>query len=400
MTFLATCSDCDKRFRVPHANKAWSCKVCDGVLVLGDEEPAKESSESKDLAPGECSECGARNGRAANFCDDCGAALSAGSEGANEQTAKREKREKQEAAGEMRKANKMIGAMKLWLKVCLGFEALGLLFRLFATSHALSPSGPPMFETLVGLAVATFSVGLIATVIYQLSKRPFPAALALSVIATLNLALALVSLAETGKSGLPLIIGGVIGGIPAAIYWLVTYQAARLTRLMREHPDLFLSRRMRGEQSSGVGSARMRSEARQRQEAKPPFVLLGMLGTVILVVIVAAWINRPASPDVTLQAMVVAWDKGDVEGLADFVQPSGRDRWVRSMRRYEERNGWAAGWPQVSEYAWERNSRSDLLSAEFRTEAGPVPIKLRWESELGWVMRSMAFTEIRDWEPK
>ena len=42
---LATCPDCQKRFRVPHDRKDWNCKTCDAVLEIVQDTPEASGGE-------------------------------------------------------------------------------------------------------------------------------------------------------------------------------------------------------------------------------------------------------------------------------------------------------------------------------------------------------------------
>ena len=44
MSLLATCPDCHKKYRVPHADKEWRCKACDVPLELEESEVVEETT--------------------------------------------------------------------------------------------------------------------------------------------------------------------------------------------------------------------------------------------------------------------------------------------------------------------------------------------------------------------
>ena len=82
MSILAACPDCQKSFRVPHANKIWSCKSCGAQLELIPDVPCPACQAPSDPTGIRRAECGeklrenetkeARRARVHGFGDGAG----------------------------------------------------------------------------------------------------------------------------------------------------------------------------------------------------------------------------------------------------------------------------------------------------------------------------------------
>ncbi|MFT4540439.1 MAG: hypothetical protein ACI835_002890 [Planctomycetota bacterium] len=381
MPLPATCPECHKRFRVPHDRKEWKCKDCDVVLELEAEDEVS------------CPECDAPIEAGAHFCEGCGASLGGG----DEKAAKRKKAEEVDAGVQMREARKVIVRLQRWLSVVLVFRILGLASAIFVVFAALSPTGGDMGLAVLVLGLVGLDLGLLILVRSQLSKRPFPAALTLASIATLTLLLNVFTLEA---EGLALLISlGIVALFPA-FYWYVVLKAAMLTRLAEEFPDLFLSKRMRGEHdhrtSGGRGSVNQHSRERIKRDRKPPYVILSVLGVLLITVIVYGLMNRPSSPEEVLDSISQAWNEKDFNAVSNFVASESREKWVRNLEKAPKIYDWGDDWPAVLEYSYEVDE--DVVSVDFLTEAGSLPFKMRWSRESEWTLYQMSFRDVKDWK--
>ncbi|MFT4541771.1 MAG: hypothetical protein ACI841_000247 [Planctomycetota bacterium] len=331
MSLVDHCPNCEKKLRVPHADRELHCRVCDGVLALS---PSALPSVSEDKT---CGECGANITADASFCEDCGVSLD-GNQAAEE---KRTALDEREAGAEMRKALKTIKGLGSFLRVLIGLRILNLAMAGLAVLLTMSSIGEGWVETLVVFVVLGLDLGLLMLVSHQLTRRPFPAALGLAIFATLVAVLRLLG-SDLDAKGM-LIAGPIIASLPAC-YWFVTMKAPRLTRLSEEYPDLFLARRMRAEHKERVsrnGSISRRSDKRIKRDSKPPFVMLGVLAVFVACVIIAGLINRPGSPDTALGEIGRAWNTRDFAVIEAYVEEDKRETFVRGLGKIDETYGWA-----------------------------------------------------------
>jgi len=382
MAIRAECPGCKKRYRVPHANKDWQCKVCESVLVLGEEEEAKAEDEP---ATRDCPECGLINAATAHFCEECGQSLGGG----EEQAAERQKHEEKAASAEMKKASVSIRRVLNFLRFALCMHGLRLGGSMLGIINSRASIEFDMANEVLSLVLVGFDVGLLVFVIYQLPRRPFPAALTLAVVSTVSAAFILVS------ADLP--DGGVLILIPFAlfwpvVYWIVTMKAAALTRLAKEYPDLFLSRQLHGDKKSATG----RSRRRAKQESKPPYIALGVIVLAVMAVGVMGILNSPDSPEPALDSIRQAWNERDFDALAGFVKPSSREKWVKSLETVTRKYEWGEEWPEAGSYEYE--VRKETVYVDLQTEAGEVPFRLNWTDDDQWVLSAMSFSDVKDWK--
>ncbi len=389
MALFASCPDCQKRFRVPHDQKAWHCKVCNAVLEFEDSVP-DEDQETE----GACPECDAPIAPGDHFCDVCGASLGGG----EEQVTKRKKSESVDAGVQMRSARKSIDGLRGLLRVVLVLRILGVLGAVLFVFAALSPFSGDMGLAVLFLALVGLDLGLLILVLNQLTKRPFPAALALASLATLTLVLNVFT--SDAEGGL-LVVQLVAGAIFPAFFWYVTVKAAKLSRLAEDFPDLFLSRRMRGEHEArrsrgSGGSVSQRSRERIQRDKRPPYVVLSVLGAVLVGVITYGLLNRPSSPEEVVVRLGVAWNEKDITTMATFVPAESRAKWARQLERIPEIYDWGEEWPAITEYVYEVDE--EVVQVKFLTEAGTLPFRMRWTREDGWLMYQMSFKDVKDWK--
>ena len=382
MPIRAECPGCKKRYRVPHANKDWQCKVCESVLVLGEE--AEEAAEAGP-ATRDCPECGLINPATAHFCEECGASLGGG----EEKAAEREKHEEKAASAEMKKASVSIRRVRNFLLFALCMRGLRLGGSMLGIINSRASIEFDMVSEVLTLALVGFDVGLLVFVIYQLPRRPFPAALTLAVVSTLGAAFTLISSGLTDGSILILVPFALFWPV---VYWIVTMKAAALTRLAKEYPDLFLSRQLHGDKKSTIG----RSRRRGKQESKPPYIALGVIALAVMAVGVMGILNSPDSPEPALDSISQAWNERDFDALADFVKPTSREKWIKSLETVPKKYEWGDEWPEAATYEYE--IRKETVYVDMETEAGQVPFRLNWTDDDRWVLSAMSFSDVKDWK--
>ncbi len=397
MTLKATCPDCDKRYRIPHAEKQWHCKICKAVLVLNEESVEIADQEDAHIR---CPECDADNLQGANFCEECGAALGADQEMATA----RAMRDEEDSKQQMRAAMNTIRRFKLALKALLALNFIRMIRALLQVASALSPMGASMSEASINLASAGFSVVLLLILLHQLARNPFPAALVLASVETLIL---IITLIIWDLTPVEMAIVGGISAIFPLFYWYVTFRAATLTRLAKENPDFFLSKqlskpgktkgRKRPSSRTKPGpTAREASQSRRRADAKPPYIAIGIVSAAVLGVLVFALTNTPDSPEKTMDQIAQAWNERDLQSLADYVEDGNQEKWIQSLELLADKYNWGDDWPQIDEYAFD--VRDTKVHAELNTEAGVVPFRLRWSKDAGWILYQMSFKDVKTWK--
>lgn len=389
MTLRAHCSACNKAYRVPHDRKPWSCKACGETLELeADSDAAPVSVEGpepeREAAPA-CSACGTPHGPDARFCEDCGVDLASGRRWLRQAPG-----EQRAAATEMRRAVRRVGFLRavLVLYVIQGVLLTGL------SAVAVFRGGEPLLLALF------FSVTLLVLSVLGLlfvNRRPFPIALAMALIDTLSLALAF---AFNDVS----LWGAAWGLVRVALMWGATYQAARLTALAREFPDLYQSRRLRGEhlgaRGRGEGESLSRKHKGRGARTRDRSGLWLALGGVVVAALAAFFLLRPPGlpdPLPSVEGFRTAWNAGDVEAMAGFTRADRQARRRRIFESAKETYEWGDVFPEAGEFDVTREERGDVRVV-MTTVGGDVPMQFEWQNER-WELTSLSFKGVRAWRP-
>lgn len=107
----------------------------------------------------------------------------------------------------------------------------GLQFAVLLLVQSAARAWTPMFSAIVGLSGLVFGVWVTASV--RIHREPLAWCLVGAILQTINAILAL----------------SVFGGIVAVFCWAAVGAVAPAGRLMREHPDLHITARIRGDKS-------------------------------------------------------------------------------------------------------------------------------------------------------
>ena len=234
MSLRATCQECSKAYKVPHDRKEWRCKACDTALVIEGgtadtgESGGGEAGAGEGAGMGEtsCGECGALNFGDGAFCEECGEPL-------GERRAEGSGLTRKEAAIDMRKSMKRIRRLKSWVGLNLILSVLGTL----GVIGMLMAADDLSLGQVAFLCVLQFLfLGLSYAAYRFIDRKPFPIIIGLAAIQTLSVIWQYVD----ESPWIPSLIWAVL------LWWLVV-DAAYITQLAKDHPDLYLSRRMRGE---------------------------------------------------------------------------------------------------------------------------------------------------------
>jgi hypothetical protein len=374
MSQLAVCPACDKRYRVPDHVAAARCKVCRAPLEF------EESAAPEEEPDGGCPSCGAAVEPGAAFCAGCGEALSADAPPSS-------RGEKRLAAAQMSKAMGRVERLKLFLAFGLAMQCFALLVLVAFLLLSDEVSAIAFFV----VAITVSMIGLLIYGLRTLERRPFLITLSLALLQTLNVALGFLS--------------GAIPVFPlllALYFWTATASAAQVERIAREHPDLFLARRMRGETRQGSAGRRQRQIERDRKAAaRRKWVVLGAVGGVLALIGVGAkvvsMLPEEQVPTAVVEGFRDAWNQADVAGLGYFAGQDNRARLERGMGVVMKRYEWAERLPNIESFEL---GASEGLSQRVRyvTEAGAVPVGFRKEGDR-WTWRSVDFRDVKHWRP-
>jgi len=362
--------------------------VCGESLELeaGAQEVSEEATEAEPArgAAPRCSACGEPHEAGARFCEDCGADLSSG-----ERAGRRSPGEQRAAAVEMRRAVRRVG----FLQAILVLYLLQCLLLTSILSLALLGGEPVLPAFLVsGLLLSLSVLGLVLV-----RRRPFPIALTMALIESLSFVLML------GFGGASYWALG-WSALRVALMWGATFQAARLTGLAREFPDLYQSRRLRGEHLGPRGRTQGESLSGKHKgrgtRTRDRSGLWFAVGGVALAGVVAFFLMRPPSlpdPMPSVEGFRSAWNGGDVAAMASYTRADRQARRRRIFVKAQESYEWGDVFPEAEELEVTGDSRGDL-KVVMHTVGGDVPMQFEWQNER-WELTSLSFKGVKDWRP-
>jgi hypothetical protein len=403
MSLVAACPGCNKRYKVPHNNKAWRCKVCDvELLVDSDLEPPPLPGKDKNAGGCEsgdsCPDCGAPQDTDTHFCGECGADL-----GGGEQLGKGRKRlERKERGQVLRRAANPIGKLRNILQATA--FVVGMYFVVIGIG-AIGAWGSSNSSVLLWVAVALgIELTLLIVVIKQLDRRPLPAVLTLAVFRTVFFALTSGVSFVTGLMDGNITFAGVTSLSITVFYWIVTVRVAALSKLLKDNPEMYAARRMRGEtkhlQQRG-GKTRTRHQARSK--TKIPWIAIGS-GVVVIALGIGGYqwsehSNKPEPPpEASLPTAAIAafkkgWNASDVEELIKDIQPERKVRWRGLFTKAAKRYSLGAEWPKIVGSVITKQSRT-RTSIEFMTDSGPLLVNLRWHAYEDWDVYGVDYRQL------
>ena len=210
----ANCDNCGKSWQVPQAKKSYSCKECGGTVCSG-------------IA---CRKCKTINESDSSFCEHCGEALG---EHSGESTSGQESEvDLRLAKIELGHLKKSISAVRiLFIVYTVG---TGIILALCALV-ALAFPGPEAL-ILLGVSAGIFATALLGA--FRVSNEPFFWSIALAAFSTIFAIMIMVSGALISFIGF-ISITSTLG------LWVCVSRAARIQKLLNEHPDLTLDKRGR-----------------------------------------------------------------------------------------------------------------------------------------------------------
>lgn len=404
MSLLARCAECAKTYRVPHDREEWHCKQCQAVLTI-DPPVEEEPTDGHD-----CPACGALAFGDEAFCEECGADLSVTAE----EAASSRESDQRHAASEMRRAARHLDRLKTVLAVNFWwtFILLALLMPLLLLASDLAVN-----KKVLAAVLATIWIGVTWAGLKFVDTRPLPVVMTMAGLRTLD---AMWSYSE-GETW----IGSAVW---ASLYWMLTIDAASLARLAKEFPELYLSRRLRGEHLSAAAGQRKPSAAAQKRalareherkaKRKRMVVVAGVLALLVAVPTLLQTLDANKSPgradvfsnsrfasstelpDPTedIERFRVAWNAGDIPGMVAVTKASLKEKMARSLGSLGDRYDWGDRFPPLARAYWDPPSRGSLV-VMYDSPEGEFQTQFVVEDG-AWVLRSMKASTMRDWKPE
>lgn len=401
MSLLARCPSCVKTYRVPHDRKEWHCKTCQGVLEL--ELEATEPALPEGVA---CAACGAISLDAQTFCEGCGQALDSAP---GEAPRRARRQDEKQASAEMRRAFKKIAHLKLWLTFSFWMSCLGGVFVL----QILFLGGDDEQGIKIILAVSqTISIALAYAAVRLVERNPFPVITTLAGLQTLY---AVWGFYEEGPF--------IFSAVWAAVLWVLAVIAAQVTRLAKQYPDLYLSRRMRGEhltaegkgdgESTGAGRRSAVRRANEIKQKRKSMLIMGgvVLALVALVLVFGArnnsgatparastWTTSMPSPEAAIERFRSAWNAGDIPAMVAEAKPSLAAKLEGALKSLGKRYDWGTRFPPLGEADWEEPTATSLR-VYYSTDVGEFPVRFAL-LDGHWVVRSITSSKLAAWRAK
>lgn len=372
----ARCDSCGKAYRVSQPERTYRCKACGGaVRAIVEEEStvaavAADPDEAKpggiadaDAAKGgpTCKACGSPNRESARFCKACGAALDGEAAGEPQAPAEKTRMDRLLAAKELNETYRLLKSLRALYAI--GAVAWGAVFALGAVglyrvlfTDAIEDAGP------IWLLFARSAVGLAISIVgaVKILSQPFFWSLLIASTNTLNAA---VSIAQGGLS-----IGAVVSLVWSALLWLGVERASRVRHLLREYPDLWVSRRMKGEitavdsESASTRRSAEAVQARRREKKRNALILGGSFAVVAAAVIVVWFLQTKADSAASLAAeeaparafeavaarFVETWNASRHEDIPTFFHDDLRQKRGRQLVALFKKRGWETTLPSIS----------------------------------------------------
>lgn len=375
------CSRCGRLWTVPDPSRTFRCTACGGAVRAtpapeaetgcGDETaggvPA-EAAAAGEAAPAaegaRCPACGAAVAAGQRFCTACGAALGTTPGGSGERGAERQaRRSANREFGRLRPVARMLRTLYVVLATAQGV----LLILAILALAQIGALGKGVEILLVGEGVL-FAIYLTGTL--RVLREPFFWAILMAGLATLDLCARLL---WTEGSWIPL---GIRTFLTVSL-WAGVAQAARLHRLMEEHPEFRLVRRRdqdKLDRSELV--ARMRDERRRTLPMR-----LALVGFALALPFLAWGLFRvvlaPPGPAATIAEFRAAWNGGTDTEVGAFFADGGSGTGAGVLYEQFRRRGWGEQRPQAGE--------PDVRHEEGRAAAtfplGSARLETRWGLE-------------------
>lgn len=310
---VVRCDDCGRRYRVrAGAARTLRCKECGGAITIpaaGEDSPVGPSTPEGSALPASSSPTDAEP------------------DGAR----------RREAARDLQRAYRTIRRVRFLystLAFLSGYASLVLVATAIGVSR--SPQDFPEDSSRI-LWVATalsFAVtGLLVTAAARVRREPFAWGLIVALLQTLSVVLGTLR-GEVSLFAFALLV----------LFWTALIPLVRLRALVQEHPDLYVSRRIRGEARRRPEGESVRERAAQRRAAEAAsrrtllLALGGTLAAAVLLFFGWKFLNRPPLLEQATPSLVEAWNRSDVDAVAALWRDSEKAR--RSLERLLSARDW------------------------------------------------------------
>ncbi len=332
----------------------------------------------------ECPSCGALFFGKETFCVECGESLAA-SKADNEE-------DRRQAAAEMRRATKRVSRLKLLVTWNLVMSVLATPAVILIVVAGEFSRGMAFF--LIGLQLVVLTLAILCRVFFD--RRPFAIILTLASVQTLSAILALIQ--GTNWIG---------SAVWAFLLWGLSTDAAQVARLARQYPDLYLSRRMRGEHLSAKDGGRSESPAQRRirmdraRASRKLWTWVGIGAGTVVVAVIAFFgyksATAPPPPDDAIARFQAAWNADDVEALYPQALSRNREKWRKQFAIVGRRNDWGDQLPPI-ETAEVRLRGVDRASVTFEGEGGWFVVHFGFKEER-WGFTGIDLKHVKTWRP-
>lgn len=349
--------------------------------------------DDEEFAEAVCPKCGLINPAAARFCDECGAPI--GDDVSEAEARRAAARGRGRATGELAKAMRVVNGVRGITLASAIISAVVFLLSLLGY-FALRKQELDSPEVLVLLVIQGVQVALMVTAFLRVRRDPFFWVVVTASYMTLLCALTLL------QGGFPILLllwtVALWAGVPATV---------GVQRILQEHPELRLARKMRGEtpgrgraaaatrEEAGPGGQRERGRApveagetvrrmkdRDRRQSKAAWRSRGLLGAVggmlLAFIVVFAMIHgKPPDLQPTLDSFADAVRTGDPDAIHDMFPADRADRMTTSLRGMFERRDWLEVPPVVAGMK-EIYRQSKAARIDFILEGETDPLETRW----------------------
>jgi len=357
----AVCEGCGKGYRVPSSDRAYKCAACGGKVRAEPAVPPANDPAPSAEREATCPACSALNPAGAGFCEECGAKL------ASHRTPVHERRA---AAAEFHRIARSIRVLR-WIYGTLAVStSLVALFLLKAVLElGVAGAAPEQRNAfLLVLAITSASALLLIAGTIQVARHPFAWGVGIAAWQSLCVVAALLS----GKFP-------VLHVVLAVILWCLLVPTARLSRLLREHPDLYSARHFTGRTAVG------------RAGDSHPFRLVAMVaGGLAVAAALFFWLNRPPALEPVAARFADAWNAGGPPSAEAFFHPGKRADVHANLARLATDYGWIPSPPRISAAGViEPHARPELRHGSF--DLGGEELATVWQLSGGaWHLHELA----------
>ena len=338
---VARCEDCSKTYRVPSADRAYSCKACGGIVRVIEVKASSADRDSTGIVL--CNDCQTLNPRKAETCFECDADL----EGATVVE------DEEEAADLLDETKRAFRRANRWGSGIAWTYHGGALAYAIATLFAVLALAKPEVPVEGGVAVVVLTVFLsvlMGTAALHLLFKPFLWTLSVAVLAT---GVAVVHAVGPNPYGAAL-----LGSASwAALSWGLLYPARKFQAAIDHHKDLYIVHHasletQRSLKGRGPGERHERLMRAMRRADRRAWKLSALMaiGLLLATTIGAQRILtsvRPAPFDGALVEFESAWNGGSADTIVRLFDPRVRDVESVSFRALATGHGWSDALPTL-----------------------------------------------------